>query len=336
MATKSTRNKTMEISSKEKKSFDLLLDKAAKTLGKNINNQIINADILQVAHKLPHQSIDLAVIDPPYNLNKDFKTVKFKKSSDDAFADYTDSWIQAIRPLLKDQASLYVCCDWQSSSAVYSVLKKYFTVRSRITWQREKGRGALNNWKNCHEDIWYCTVSDDFYFDVDSVKQKRKVIAPYRENGQPKDWEDAEDGQWRLTYPSNFWDDITIPFWSMPENTPHPTQKPEKLLAKLILASSKPNDLIFDCFLGSGSTATTAYKLGRKYLGIEIDREWCYYALKRLTGASVDKRIQGYENGVFWERNSLSSQPKTSSLKQTHEQPSLFTKESTFNRELVT
>ena len=90
----------------------------------------------------------------------------------------------------------------------------------------------------------------------------------------------------------------------MPENTPHPTQKPEKLLAKIILASSNPGDIVFDPFLGSGSTAVTAKKLGRNYVGIELSEEYACYALKRLEMAEEDSRIQGYHDGVFYERNS--------------------------------
>ena len=90
------------------------------------------------------------------------------------------------------------------------------------------------------EDIWFATRTDDYTFHVDAVKVRRRVRAPYRADGQPKDWEDTPDGKFRNTYPSNFWDDISVPYWSMPENTAHPTQKPEKLLAKLILASSDP------------------------------------------------------------------------------------------------
>ncbi len=319
----SNRNRTIQITDQERDFFDEILN-SKKWLERNFENQIINSDLFEVIDHLPSGFVDLAVIDPPYNLSKDFNTVKFKKTTDAEFVEYTEKWINKIKHVLKPTASLYICCDWQSSAAIYSVLKESFIVRNRITWQREKGRGALNNWKNCHEDIWYCTMTDDFYFDVDSVKQKRKVIAPYRENGKPKDWEETSDGQWRLTFPSNFWDDITIPFWSMPENTPHPTQKPEKLLAKLILASSRVNDLVFDCFSGSGSTAVAATKLNRKYLGIEIDREWCYHALKRLEQAKRENKIQGYEDGVFWERNTLNFQSKNNIAKVIYEQPTLF------------
>lgn len=134
-------------------------------------------------------------------------------------------------------------------------------------------------------------------------------MAPYtNEEGIPKDLDRTENGDYRLTHPSNLWTDLTVPFWSMPENTEHPTQKPEKLLAKLILASSHPGDLVFDPFLGSGTTAVVAKKLGRRYIGIEIDPLFCAIAEKRLDLAEKDTTIQGYSQGVFWERNTLADQ----------------------------
>jgi site-specific DNA-methyltransferase (adenine-specific) len=133
---------------------------------------------------------------------------------------------------------------------------------------------------------------------------KRKVVAPYtNEEGEPKDWDESEDGRFRVTHPSNLWTDLTVPYWSMRENTDHPTQKPEKLLAKIILASSKEGNLVFDPFTGSGTTTAVAKKLGRRYLGIEIDETYCCLALKRLDLAAEDRSIQGYIDGVFWERN---------------------------------
>ncbi|MBO7630307.1 MAG: site-specific DNA-methyltransferase, partial [Bacteroidales bacterium] len=145
--------------------------------------------------------------------------------------------------------------------------------------------------------------------DVEVVKVKRRVMAPYRENGKPKDWTESAGGNYRLTHPSNFWDDISIPFWSMPENTDHPTQKPEKLIAKLLLASSRPGDVVLDPFLGSGTTCVVAKKLGRHFCGIEAEQEYCLWAIKRLQLADTDNSIQGYADGVFWERN---TKPKAS------------------------
>jgi site-specific DNA-methyltransferase (adenine-specific) len=96
----------------------------------------------------------------------------------------------------------------------------------------------------------------------------------------------------------------------MPENTDHPTQKPEKLYAKLILASSKENDIVFDPFLGSGTASVVAKKLKRRYCGIEINEEYCLWAEKRLQMATSDNNIQGYSDGIFWERNTMNLQQK--------------------------
>ena len=219
-----------------------------------------------------------------------------------------------MRRLLKPTGTLYVCGDWQSSGIIQEVCERYFLVRNRITWEREKGRGAQRNWKNCAEDIWFCTASDDYYFDVEAVKLRRRVVAPYRDSdGSPRDWNETEQGGFRITYPSNLWTDVTVPFWSMPENTEHPTQKPEKLIAKLILASSHPGDLVFDPFLGSGTTSVVAKKLGRNYIGVELDEYYCCLAEKRILLADDIGRIQGYMDGVFWERNALSPQKLSSS-----------------------
>lgn len=184
---------------------------------------------------------------------------------------------------------------------VYSVTSKYFRVLNRITWEREKGRGAFNNWKNCSEYIWYFVNGNQPKFNLDSVKLKRKVVAPYRSNGIPKDWKDTRNGKFRLTSPSNLWTDITVPFWSMAENTEHPTQKPEKLIAKLVLVSSDKGDMVFDPFLGSGTTAVFAKKLERNFLGIEAEKEYCLLAQKRIELAEENSRIQGYENRIFLE-----------------------------------
>lgn len=182
------------------------------------------------------------------------------------------------------------------------LIKKYSNLRNKITWQRDKGRGSNNNWKNNSEEILYSTMSENFTFNVNDIKTKKKVIAPYKENDKPKDWFETNEGNFRYTFPSNFFNDITIPYWSMAENTPHPTQKPEKLLAKLILASSNKNDTILDPFSGSGTTASVCQKLNRNFIAFEIDEYFCKISKKRLL--DNNNRIQGYENGYFTERNS--------------------------------
>ncbi len=307
---KAERNKTIDITVEDGKCYlekCITLDSPAEGIEQVLDKTILG-DTMSVMPMLPTEFVDLLIVDPPYNLDKNFGGNKFKKTTDELYEQYTEQWIEAVKPLLKANASIYVCCDWKSSPAIATVLKKHFIIQNRITWQREKGRGAKSNWKNGMEDIWFATNSNEYTFNVEDVKIRRKVIAPYKVDGKPKDWEETKGGNFRNTYPSNFWDDISIPYWSMPENTAHPTQKPEKLLAKLILASSNKGDIVFDPFLGSGSTSVTAKKLGRHYVGIEQNEQYCVWCEKRLEMADSDSSIQGYTDGVFWERNTHSAQ----------------------------
>ena len=325
MKEKAPRNQTLTCSPEELKtlseqitslpSFPEIID---------ITNQVICGDTFRSLPRLPDKFVDLLILDPPYNLSKNFNGQIFKEKEQNDYKDWFEKLIQLVKPCLKFNASIYVCSDWKTSVLIAPILEQHFLIQNRITWERDKGRGSKSNWKNNTEDIWFCSVSNDYFFDVEAVKVKRKVIAPYRVKGKPKDWEEEESGNFRLTHPSNIWTDITIPFWSMAENTDHPTQKPEKLIAKLILASSKENDFIFDPFLGSGTTAVVAKKLGRKFFGIEQNNEYCCWSVKRLLLAEKNQNIQGYTDGIFWERNSLNEQKQTLKSEIIHMNPNLF------------
>jgi len=301
------RNRTITLGRTETEHYGKDLIHISKPVGINaIGNRVVNQDIFEALAFLPDGFADLLILDPPYNLTKTFASTTFKKKSIAQYAEWFEKLLVKLLPALKNTASVYVCSEWYSSTAVHLVLDKLLRVRNRITWERDKGRGAKTNYKNASEDIWFATVSDDYVFNVEQVKLKRRVLAPYTDaKGRPKDWEDTAAGQFRLTHPSNLWNDITVPFWSMPENTDHPTQKPEKLLAKLILASTNKGDFVFDPFAGVGSSLVAAKKLKRRFLGVEIEREHCLLAAKRLHLAGLDATIQGYRGGVFWERNTL-------------------------------
>ena len=301
------RNRTLTLSEAELIQYKTRLEKVESPATRNgIRDRIFCQDVFAALPHLPDQCVDLMFADPPYNLTKSFNDRKFRKTSLDEYAEWLDSWLARTVRILKPTASIYICGDWRCSAAIQRIGEKYFIPQNRITWEREKGRGAKSNWKNCSEDIWFFTVSENYHFNVDAVMLKRQVIAPYTDrHGDPKDWTETENGRFRVTHPSNLWTDLTVPYWSMPENTDHPTQKPEKLLAKIILASSKAGDLVFDPFNGSGTTTVVAKKLGRHYLGIEIDEIYCCLAQKRLDLVSADRTIQGYADGVFWERNTL-------------------------------
>ena len=298
------RNRTITLTEAEMAKYRKMLVYPPISQGTNLMNKIICGDMFEVVKQIPSQSVDLLFVDPPYNLNKKFNKKAFSKMDLEEYAKWMESWFVLVLPTLKPEASVYICGDWRSSPAICQVLSKYLHINNRITWEREKGRGSTKNWKNASEDIWFASMSKEYFFNVDAVKLKRKVLAPYRDaKGRPKDWKESKTGSFRLTHPSNLWTDITVPFWSMPENTDHPTQKPEKLLAKIILASTRENDVVLDPFLGSGTTAVVSKKLGRNFFGIELDEEYCCLAQKRLELANEDQSIQGYSDGVFYERN---------------------------------
>lgn len=305
MTEKAPRNKTLELSAKE---INAYAKRAIKLNFKAsldyVENQVIHQDTLKTLDFLPDNSVDLIIADPPYNLTKIFGSSVFKERDFVEYRKWLDKWLKKLPRILKDNGSIYICSDWKTSIVIPEIAGKYFILQNRISWEREKGRGAKDNWKNCLEDIWFFTKSKDYTFNLDSVKILRPVVAPYRDKeGTPKDWNEEKGKRCRLTYPSNIWTDISIPFWSMPENTPHPTQKPEKLIAKLVLASSNEGDVVFDPFLGSGTTAVVAKKLGRNFIGIEQEKEYVAYSEYRLEQAEHHKEIQGYENGVFKSRN---------------------------------
>ena len=298
------RNRTLRLSEDEIEIYRKNLVRLENpAIANEICNRTIHQNTFETLPLLPEKTFDLLFADPPYNLTKNFGENAFRQISNEDYETWLDGWLAQAARLLKPTATVYICGDWRSSSAIERTGAKYFRLRNRITWEREKGRGASKNWKNASEDIWFFTASDDYVFNAEAVKIRRKVLAPYRENGAPKDWNANDDGNFRATSASNLWTDLTVPFWSMPENTAHPTQKPEKLLAKIILASTNEGDSILDPFAGSGTTGVVARKLNRNFTLVEMDENYCLLAEKRLALAEKDKKIQGFSDGVFWERN---------------------------------
>lgn len=241
-------------------------------------------DVIEILDQLPEKTFDLILADPPYNLGVDFGNNRDRWSSKD-YLSWIESWVTKLPGVLSPTGSVYICCDWHYSGEYQKALEAAgLTIMNRITWKREKGRGAKANWKQNMEDIWFAVAdADNYVFNLEEVKVRKKVIAPYTENGKPKDWTETEDGErFRFTHPSNIWTDLTVPFWSMPENTEHPTQKPEALIERIILASSNSGDRVLDLFSGSGTASVVARRLSRQALGIEMNPDYVRLGLKRL------------------------------------------------------
>lgn len=307
MKERAPRNRTVTLDDAERDRLKRYLKTESEVHADTIDATVLG-NCVEVAARLSPASVGMLFLDPPYNLNKRFGDSSFTKKPVEQYTDWLRGVLDALLPTVKPNGTVYICGDWHTSASIFTAASERLNIRNRITWEREKGRGAKTNWKNSSEDIWFCTMGDNYTFNVDKVKVRRKVIAPYRNgDGTPKDWQESDGGNYRDTHPSNLWTDITIPFWSMPENTDHPTQKSEKLVAKLMLASTNPGDLVLDPFLGSGTTSVVAKKLGRHFIGIELEEEYALLSQKRLEIAASEASVQGYSDGVFWERNSLNA-----------------------------
>ena len=305
---KSPQNRTLTLTDEDYKLYKSKLSVNVELRGE-LSNKIINGDIIDILTKINNNFANLIIIDPPYNLTKTFGDVKFESKNYEDYWEWMNTWLSVCIEKLASNGTMYICSDWKTSPIIYNLIRSYEEqdicyIINRITWARDKGRGSDKNWKNNIEDI-YMIVKDknNYVFNADQVKIQKKVIAPYKDSkGNNKDWIEGENGPERMTYCSNIWNDITIPFWSMAENTPHPTQKSEKLYARLILASSNTGDIILEPFAGVCTGGVVAKKLNRKSISIEINEEYCLYGLKRLDIAEINPHIQGYEDGIFKEK----------------------------------
>ena len=295
-------NRTITLSDDERKTYqDYISDHFELN-----ENSVICGDFTKINNQIPDKYFDLILLDPPYNLTKKYGENIFKSMTDAEYIEYILFILKECLKKLKPSGTMYVCGDWKTSYLQRKALEHcedemLCDVINRITWSRDKGRGSEKNWKNNIEDIYMVVKSKDQYtFNINDVKIRKTVLATYRDkNGKNKDWEETEEGKFRMTCPSNIWFDITVPFWSMAENTDHPTQKSEKLYAKLILASSNKGDNIYEPFAGVFTGCVTAAKLGRNWVGVEFENEYCLLGQKRLVLAEINKNIQGYEDGIF-------------------------------------
>ncbi|HHY18920.1 MAG TPA: site-specific DNA-methyltransferase [Firmicutes bacterium] len=169
---------------------------------KELTPGIYWGEALQALKRIEDQSIQAVFADPPYF----GKQKAFGRTVPNVWEEYsiwTLEWLKEAYRVTKDTGSLYVCCDWSYSGKIQDLIEKAgFITINRITWKRDKGRGALKNWKNNMEDIWFAVKDEEkYHFDVTKVKVKKKVIAPYRDDkGRPKDWLEEDGQKYRLVF----------------------------------------------------------------------------------------------------------------------------------------
>lgn len=237
-------------------------------------NTLIQGDCLEKMKDISDKSVDLVVVDPPYGINyRDWDTF-------DDFIRFSEQWVSECFRILKDSGSFYSFMGWSNVAEFKIMLDKYGKIRNWITWGRTKGRGSSKNYKSIKEEILYYSKTNIFTWN--NNKMLKKHITPYMKDGKPRGWFTDENGiKCRWTGLGNIWF-YTQPFFAMEEYVKHPTQKPVMLLERIILQSSNEQDLVFDPFMGSGTTGVACKKLNRNFIGIELDKEYFEIANNRI------------------------------------------------------
>jgi site-specific DNA-methyltransferase (adenine-specific) len=244
-------------------------------------NQVFNEDVMLGINKIPDDSVDLILTDPPYSLGKDYGN-NSDKQSPEQYLLWTYSWIDAVLPKLKPNGSFYIFLSWQYSPEIFCYLKQKLTMINEIIWDRRVPSmgGSTRKYSSVHDNLGFFVKGKDYYFDLDSIR------IPYDEETKKARTRSIFVGKkWlELGYnPKDIWTTARL-HAEDPERTTHPTQKPLEIIERIILASSKVGDLVFDPFMGSGTTAFAAKKLQRNYTGFEINPEYHEIISDRLEG----------------------------------------------------
>jgi site-specific DNA-methyltransferase (adenine-specific) len=235
-------------------------------------NIIWNEDCLKGVDKIPNNSIDLLLADPPYCLGKDYGNNSDKMSAD-AYLEWTYRWIDAFIPKIKDSGSFYIFLSWQFSPEIFSYIKKKMVMVNEIIWDRRVPSmgGSVRKFSSVHDNIGFFVKSKkNYYFDLDPVR------IPYDE--------ETKKARTRSIFVGKKWLEVGYnpkDIWSIsrihaqdPERQNHPTQKPLDIINRIILSSSPKDGIICDPFMGTGTTAISALINNRKYCGFELNKDY--------------------------------------------------------------
>lgn len=250
-------------------------------------NQIYHADCLEFLGQVQDRTVNLAVIDPPYNMRKaDWDTFASEKE----FFDFTFRWIDALIPKLKSNGSLYIFnTPYHSAYILNYLVKKGLTFQNWITWDKRDGMGgAKQRYSNGQETILFFTNGENHIFNYDDIRlpyESTERIEHAKTKGILKDgkrWFPNPDGKlcgevWHITSERH-----KNKINGKTPKMPHLTPKPIEMIERIVKASSKKGDLVLDCFVGSGTTAVVSKKLGRNFLCCDSDKTYVNLARKNL------------------------------------------------------
>lgn len=232
-------------------------------------NFLTCGDAAAVMREFPSESVDLLIADPPYNLGKDYGNNVDEKAWHE-YEDFTRAWLSEAIRLMTPTSSLYVFMGVRFISKLFTMLSEEFKLSFNgwITWHYTQGMGRKVGFSPRHEDILYFTKTDKFTFNLDSVRIPQKYF--------------RKRNNMTGANPGDVWQFSHVHYCSA-EREQHPTQKPEALMERMILASSNEGEIVLDPFVGSGTTCRVANALNRKWIGIDLNPTYIEMAEKRLS-----------------------------------------------------
>lgn len=252
--------------------------------------EAICGDVIKELKKIPSESVNLVVTDPPYNLNKDYGKSKDTLEFDD-YLDFSRQWLKEVKRILKKDGTIYLFMGQKYISYIYSILELELGMHfnSWITWHYTQGIGKTRGFSPRHDDILMFTKDvKKFTFNLDDIRIPQKF---YR-----------SVNNMRGANPGNVWSFSHIHYCNKNRKT-HPTQKPEGLYERMILASSNVGDMVVDPFLGSGTCLNVCKQLNRNCIGIDLNPEYIKMSLERqkeefIGFDSIDERMKRCPNDL--------------------------------------
>jgi len=247
----------------------------------NNGHVVIWGDALKaLSDYIPDESIDLIFADPPYNIGKNFNGRKDRWPSDNAYLSWCYQWLDLCIQKLKPNGSFYVMTATQNMPYFDIFLRERLVILSRIVWAYDSsGVQARKYFGSLYEPILFCVKDKGNYtFNAEDIMVEAKTGATRKLIDYRKSTPAVYNSK---KVPGNVWN-IPRVRYRMDEYEKHPTQKPTKLLDRIIRASSNPGDVILDPFSGTFTTSAVAQSLGRNSVGVEIEEEYIKIGLRRL------------------------------------------------------
>jgi site-specific DNA-methyltransferase (adenine-specific) len=251
--------------------------------------ETLQGDCLVLMRDIQSESVDLIVTDPPYNLSKDYGNSSDKRTHQE-YLDFSYRWLTEAKRILKPTGTIYLFMGVRYISYIYEILEQDLNLsfNSWITWYYTQGIGKIKGFSPRHDDILMFTKTNDFKFNLDSVRIPQKH---YR-----------SINNMRGANPGNVWEFSHIHYCQANRQN-HPTQKPEALYERMVLASSDAGDLVLDPFCGSGTALRVCQQTGRNCIGMEMNKDYIQMTKERLSKPfcgfdSIDERMTRIPNDL--------------------------------------